>query len=271
MNGYELLHRLRGRQRVYGTLVVSTSPHWPTAVKTAGADFVFIDTEHIAIDRTTLAWMCQTYRALDVAPLVRVYAPDPYLACVALDNGAAGVIAPYVECPEQVLKLRGAVKLRPLKGDFQDGVLRGRDEMTPELSNYVHQRNAGNVLVVNIESVPALERLDEILEIGGPDAVLVGPHDLSSSLGVPERYDSPEFLDAVRSIIARCSARGIGVGVHFWESIERELEWAALGANLIVHSSDITLFSRKLAEDLDRFRRTLDETPKPAPVELAPI
>ena len=135
------------------------------------------------------------------------------------------------------MKLRGAVRLRPLKGDFQDAVVPGRDELTPELSNYVHQRNAGNVLVVNIESVPALERLDEIPEIGDPDAILVGPHDLSSSLGGPERYDSPEFLDAVRSVIARCSARGIGVGVHFWESIERELEWAALGANLIVHSS----------------------------------
>jgi len=72
MNGYKLLHRLRGRQRVYGTLVVSTSPHWPTAVKTAGADFVFIDTEHIAIDRTILAWMCQTYRAARRVPRARI-------------------------------------------------------------------------------------------------------------------------------------------------------------------------------------------------------
>lgn len=271
MNGKAIRERLRGGHRVYGTLVVSTSPHWPTAVKAAGADFVFIDTEHIAVDRTTLAWMCQTYRAMDVAPLVRVHAPDPYLACVALDNGAAGVIAPYVESPEQALQLRGAVKLRPLKGLVLDGVLRGRKHLTGEIESYVRERNAGNVLVLNIESVPAIEALDGILAAGDPDAVLVGPHDLSCSLGVPEQYGSAVFLDAVRQIISRCSARGVGVGIHFWEGIERELEWAAMGANLIVHSGDISLFSKQLAADLNRFRQTLEGAPAPAAVELAAV
>src|SRR5262245_65274560 len=76
MNGKELIKTLREGQRVYGTMIVSTAPHWPVAVKRAGADFAFIDTEHIAIDRTTLAWMCQTCRALGLAPLVRIPSPD---------------------------------------------------------------------------------------------------------------------------------------------------------------------------------------------------
>ncbi|MBO0799089.1 MAG: aldolase, partial [Blastocatellia bacterium] len=93
MNGRELIKALHDGRRVYGTMIVSTSPHWPAAVKSAGADFVFIDTEHIAIDRTTLAWMCQTYRAIGLAPIVRIPAPDPFQATVALDNGANGVLA----------------------------------------------------------------------------------------------------------------------------------------------------------------------------------
>jgi 4-hydroxy-2-oxoheptanedioate aldolase len=76
-------------------------PHLPAAVKSAGADFVFIDAEHIAIDRTTLPWMRQTYRALGLAPIVRIPSSDPYQAIVALDNGASGDLAPYVETPEQ--------------------------------------------------------------------------------------------------------------------------------------------------------------------------
>src|SRR5262249_6912174 len=115
--------------RVYGTMIVSPSPHWPAAVKSAGADFVFIDTEHIAIDRTTLAWMCQTYRALGLAPLARIPSPDPYQATVALDNGASGVLAPYVETPEQARRVRGAGQLRPLKrGGLGEG-LNGEREL----------------------------------------------------------------------------------------------------------------------------------------------
>jgi 4-hydroxy-2-oxoheptanedioate aldolase len=62
-----------------------------------GLDFVFIDTEHVPIDRPGLAWMCRAYDALGLAPIVRIPAPDPYLACQVLDAGATGVVAPYLE------------------------------------------------------------------------------------------------------------------------------------------------------------------------------
>jgi len=254
MNGRELIKALHEGERVYGTLIVSTSPHWPAAVKSAGADFVFIDTEHIAIDRTTLAWMCQTYRALDLAPLVRIPSPDPYQATVALDNGASGVLAPYVETPEQARRLRGAVKLRPLKGQVLEEVLNGERELDAELRQYVAERCAGNVLLLNIESAPALAALDEILAVPDIDAVQVGPHDLSCSLGVPEQYAHPRFEEAIQTIIAKARARQIGVGVHYWWGIEDELRWVKAGANLIVHSGDIALFADALRADLKRFR-----------------
>jgi 2-keto-3-deoxy-L-rhamnonate aldolase RhmA len=97
---------------VYGTMVASTSPHWPALLSKAGLDFVFLDTEHIAIDRQTLSWMCRAYAAAGIAPIVRISSPDPYAAVMALDGGASGVVAPYVETVQQVEALRGAVKLR---------------------------------------------------------------------------------------------------------------------------------------------------------------
>ena len=116
MNGTELGHALRNGRRAYGTLIVSPSPSWPNLVATIGLDFVFIDTEHIPIDRHDLSWMCRTYRAMNIAPVVRIPSPDPYQACTVLDGGACGVVAPYIESAEQVQKLVGAVKLRPIKG-----------------------------------------------------------------------------------------------------------------------------------------------------------
>lgn len=76
--GPPLGERLRLGERLYGFLVVSPSPHWPAAVRATGADVVFIDTEHIALDRHQLSWMCQAYSALGIAPVVRVPEPEPY-------------------------------------------------------------------------------------------------------------------------------------------------------------------------------------------------
>ena len=86
--------RLKQGSLVLGTLIVSPSPKWPEVVSQADLDFVFIDTEHIAIDRFELSWMCQTYSALGIPPLVRIPSVDPNAATMALDGGAAGIIAP---------------------------------------------------------------------------------------------------------------------------------------------------------------------------------
>lgn len=64
----------------FGTLVVSASPRWPDAVARLGFDFAFIDTEHVARDGAQLSWICQTYQALGLAPIVRVPSPEPYSA-----------------------------------------------------------------------------------------------------------------------------------------------------------------------------------------------
>src|ERR1041384_6156770 len=109
MNSTQLRAAIRGGNRAYGTLIVADSPRWPAQVVQIGLDFVFIDTEHIAIDRKELSWMCQTYAALGLPPLVRIPSPDPFAATIALDAGAAGVVAPYIETTEQVRALRGAV------------------------------------------------------------------------------------------------------------------------------------------------------------------
>jgi 2-keto-3-deoxy-L-rhamnonate aldolase RhmA len=133
-------------------------------------------------------------------------------------------------------------------------VLNGERELDASVSEYVTGRCAENVLLLNIESAPALNRLDEILAVPDIDAVQVGPHDLSCSLGVPEQYAHPLFEEAIRTIIAKARARRVGVGVHYWWGIEDELRWVKAGANLIVHSGDIALFSDALRADLKRFR-----------------
>ena len=249
-----LRQRLIAGDTLFGTLIVSPSARWPEAVCGCGLDFVFIDTEHIALDRADLSWMCQTYAALGLPPLVRIPAPDPYAAGMVLDGGAAGVIAPYVETVSQVQSLRGAVKLRPIKGQRLRQMLDGA-EAEPELQSYLANGAKDRLLIVNIESVPALEALDDILAVPDLDGVLIGPHDLSCSLGVPEQYAHPTFLKACETILRKARGAGVGAGIHFWGDTDQQVRFLELGANLLIHSADITLFQKHLQEELEAIKK----------------
>lgn len=226
----------------------------------AGIDFVFIDTEHIALDREQLSWMCQKFRSMNIAPIVRIPAPDPYQATMALDGGACGIIAPYVETVEQVKALRGAVKLRPLKGQLLQRVLDGEEQLESELEEYINGHTDDNVLIVNIESGPTIDRLHEIVSVPGLDGVLIGPHDLSCNLGVPEQYEHPKFEEAVRTILTTARTAGIGAGIHYWGDMNQQIAWAQeAGLNFIVHKADLTVFIEGMLRELNILKEALGD------------
>ncbi len=245
---------MRTGRVVFGTCITSTSPTWPAIALRAGLDFVFLDTEHIPLERMEIARMCQTYRAMGIAPIVRIPSPDPYRACQMMDAGAEGVVAPYLERIDQIKELVGALKYRPLKGELLDHLLENRNGIDPSLKQYLDKWNDGNVCIANIESVPALDRLEELLAIKGLDAVFIGPHDLSISLGLPEQYDHPVFEEAVKRIIRISLKNRLAVGIHFSESPERQIRWMKEGVNLVIHSSDLAMFSQRLQSDMNTIK-----------------
>lgn len=260
MDGAGFRQALHDGQRVFGTLIVSDSPLWPRAIANTGLDFVFIDTEHTALTRHQVAWMCQMYGAIGIAPIVRLPSPDLNAAANVIDTGAAGVIAPYVESADIVRELAGAVRLRPLKGRRRAEALCG-DSLEPTLDDYLRRRNDRHSLIVNIESVPAIENLDDILSVPGLDAVLIGPHDLSCSLGVPEQYDDQDFMAAVQTIFTKARAHNVGAGMHFTGSVAKQVEFLNMGANMLIHCADVSLFAAQITKDLSAIKSAVGETP----------
>ena len=113
--------------------------------------------------------------------------------------------------------------------------------------------------MINIESVPALERLEQILDEPGLDGVIIGPHDLSISLGLPEQYHNPRFEEVVGEIIFKVRKKGLSVGIHFSQEAQLQIKWAKAGANIILHSSDIALFQQRLKEDITTIRYALND------------
>lgn len=260
MTGLELSQKLREGSRVYGTLVSSTSPRWIPLLSGMPVDFVFIDTEHIPIGRHDLAYMCYAFGAAGLPPIVRIASPDPYVAGQVVDNGAVAVVAPYVETAGQVRELVGAVKKRPLKGRKLAQEIDGSVAFEPELDAYVKKHNEGLSVIVNIESVPAIEALDDILAVEGLDAILIGPHDLSCSLGIPEQYDDPRFEATMIDLFKRARDAGVGAGVHSWMEAKREAGWCAAGANLMIHSSDLWATRDGITHEINALRELMGDT-----------
>ncbi len=103
-------------------------------------------------------------------------------------------------------------------------------------------------------------RLPEILAEEGLDSVLIGPHDLSTSLGVPEQYDHQRFLEACETILGKARAAGIGAGIHHWLPPEQQIQFVNMGANLLIHKADITFFHTGLQRELGEIKTLLGES-----------
>ena len=260
MKSVSLSEKLSSGKTIYGTGIVSTSPIWSKAVGNAGLDYVFIDTEHIPIDRTELTFLCQVYNALGIPPIVRIPSPDPFAACMARDAGAVGIIAPYIEKVEQIRELVGATKFRPLKGASLYNVLTGKKNLKPKLKAYLEKFNEGSLCIINIESMAAVANLNALLGVPGLDGVVIGPHDLSVNMGLPEQYEHPEFEKVVAGIIRKTRERGLAAGIHFPENPERQIKWMKEGVNIVLHSSDMFLFSQKLKADMARIKEAAGDT-----------
>ncbi len=266
MTGQEFRDALRSGTTVYGTLITSTSPKMFDLTVSLGLDYVFLCTEHVSYNPETLSWMCRAYKAAGINPVVRILEPDPFLATQALDAGAGAILVPYVENIEDIYELVGAVKYRPLKGKKLKKLLSGEDKPNEELKAYLKNHNKNHTLLLNIESPTGVANMEQFISVQsvdgqGVDGIVLGPHDLSTSFEMPEKYQSKEFIELSCDIIRKARACGIAAGGHNGSrgSLNLQMEWAKAGANIIMHSSDMFLFADQLQHDMNRLRQIKGE------------
>lgn len=259
MQGNKICESIRQGRRTYG-LHVSHAGSSFYAQKTLGlnVDFVFIDTEHVPVDRADVHAMCAVYADHGISPTVRVLHPDVNLTTAALDAGAQGVIVPYVESVDEIAETAGVVRFRPLKGQRLRNVVSGVEQLNEETERYLLNYNADNYFLIGIESVPAMENLDALLSVAGVDGVFIGPHDLSISLEIPEQYEHPRFVEAVVSIIQRARKAGLGAGMHVKADIappELLSKYIDAGLNWILYAHDFLIMVEAANQQINQMRK----------------
>ena len=256
MNGAQLREKMRNGERVYGTMTSAVrNPRWAAVFGRLGFDYVIVDTEHSPNGRSQTADLAQAFLGAGVCPIIRVKDSEPHATVMALDAGFHGVLVPYCEEPDEVRAVVNAARLRPLKGKLHERARDAGEFPSDATRQYLEQRNKDVVVIIGIESVPAMQNLEAILDVGGIDAIFIGPNDLSVSLGVPDQYTHPAFLEATARIISTAQARGIPAGGH-WQTQEQVHYWIDKGSRWILYSSDMRALTEGYRDALNAFRQS---------------
>jgi 2-keto-3-deoxy-L-rhamnonate aldolase RhmA len=190
------------------------SPEIPKMLAAAGFQWAFLDTEHGGFDLETVQDICRVSVMAGLCPIVRVADLQYALVARALDCGAQGVIFPRVESPELLERAVSWTKFPPV-GVRGYGLTAVQVDYEPmSFNQIIEHMNAHTMVVLQIETRRALEAREELLAVAGIDAVMIGPADLSISLGVPGEFQHPKMVEAMEAVRDSCLKRGIAPGTQ---------------------------------------------------------
>lgn len=176
-----------------------------------GFDWVVIDLEHGAVDRSSLVQLVRAIEGKGKVPLARLMAGDPLLGRQALDAGCIGLIIPHVTDAQTYAQFVDACTWPP-DGSRSIGFFRANG-FGKRFETYAAVARQP-IFIPMIESKQGLINLDVILATGLADAILIGPYDLSASLGVVGNFACDEYREAEELVLAACAVHGVSAGVH---------------------------------------------------------
>jgi 2-dehydro-3-deoxyglucarate aldolase len=257
-----LRQRLRSGAPVLGSWINTASPIVAELMSAAGFDFLAVDIEHSPVDLPGAGALFQAIRSGNpsCAPFARVQGHSYAEIKRYMDAGAVGIVCPLVNTRADAEELVQAVKYPP-RG--RRGVGFCRDNLYGRrLEEQVRDANGETVVCVQIEHIEGVRNIDAILAVEGVDAAFIGPYDLSASLGLPARFEHPDYLAARRRILDACRARGVVAGIHVVQPSPAQV--AAVfreGFRLLAYSLDITMLNHMCLSGLREIRERLAAAP----------
>ena len=228
--------RLKDREALVGTIVSLASSEVAEVLSAAGFDWLFIDAEHSPLEALAIQHILQG--AGSTPCLIRLARADEVSIKKALDVGAAGVIAPLVNSAEQAAQVVRWARYAPL-GTRGVGVGRAHGYGF-KFQEYVSSANDETVVVVQAEHSDAVNNMEAIVQVPGVDAVLVGPYDLSASLGRLGEVQHPDVVAAIEHVTHVCQAAHMPLGI-FGMSAEAVRPYLEQGYTLITVGIDTVL------------------------------
>jgi len=219
----------------------------------AGFDWLAVDLEHSVITIRETEELIRVISLLGVSPLVRLSSNDPVQIKRVMDAGAAGLIVPMVNTPQEAEDAVAAMRYPPA-GRRGVGLARAQGYGS-SFAAYRDWLECEAVLIVQVEHIKAVENLAMILAVEGVDGFIVGPYDLSGSLGFPGQFDHPLMVQAMETIHRIGLPSGKAAGIHVIEpDMEQLKQRLQEGYRFVAYSLDVRMIDRACRSALGSFR-----------------
>jgi 2-dehydro-3-deoxyglucarate aldolase len=207
-----LKKKFRNRERLFGAWISYSHPSITETMARAGFDFIAIDMEHSTITVEQAQHIIAATQAEGSLCFPRPVSHSNDWIKPLLESGADGMLVQMVDTPAEVKNLLALIKYPP-RGRRSFGVNRAQGYGF-DFESYVRTWNESSSFIIQIESVAAVDNIDALLAYEDVDAVMLGPYDLSGSLGVPGQLSHPDVIDASKKVIAACRTRGKSCGTQ---------------------------------------------------------
>jgi len=239
-----LKRAIGGTRPVIGSWVTLAHPAIPEILARAGYDWLGIDLEHSVITIREAEELIRVSDLCGVPALVRLSSIDAVQVKRVLDAGAAGIIVPDVRSRSEAVRMVAATRFPP-KGIRGTGLARAQ-AYGPGFQEHRRKADQEIVVVVQIEHRDAVADIDDILSVEGIDAFMVGPYDLSSSLGVAGKFDAPIMKKTLKKLASfKKPAPGMHVVHPDTKDAERKL---SQGFRFLAYGTDFLFLGDKARE-----------------------
>lgn len=254
-----LKEKLASGIRPIGTFFELGSESVIEALGRTGLDFLIIDNEHGPFEAERSADFVRAAELAGIAPLARIRETSRPAVLKLLDVGAQGIIVPDVHSADQVRTLVDYAKFAPLgKRGFcptrKDGWGFGYPA-TADIGTNMEYCNAETLLIPQCETVGCLENIETIAAMEGVDGIFIGPFDLSISMGIPGRFEHPDFLGALGRIRDACRKAG-KFTIYFTVHEDKVADGFRFGFDAMTYSLDARVFIQAYRDALERIRKS---------------
>jgi len=233
-----LKERLRRRERLFAGWVSYAHPSITETFARAGFDFIAIDMEHSTISVEQAQRIIASCQSEGVPCLPRPVSHSNDWFKPLLESGADGLLVQMVNTPEEVEAIIGYLKYPPA-GNRSYGVNRAQ-AYGFDFDSYIKSWNDTSSFIIQVESIQAVENIEKLLAFDEIDGVMVGPYDISGSLGVPGQTSHPLVIEASRKVIAACEHFGKSCGTQVADASEESVQALFnLGYTYAILSSDL--------------------------------
>ncbi len=233
--------RLQAGEQLYGTMVrFVRDPAVANLLVNAGYDFMLIDMEHSVFSFETVADLIRVARGFGIPAIVRPPACVKFYMTRLLDAGANGLMIPMTETKEQAEEIREACYYRPIGKRGCAGTIGQTDFQQLPPQKTIEIANEKNLIIAQIESETGVQNIESIVSTEGIDAIIIGPYDLSNSLGRIGQITSPEVHEKIELLVQACRKYKKYSGIHTG-NIEQLKYWKQVGMQLLAFQVDVNL------------------------------